>query len=266
MKIVLYTAGLGNQIFQYFFCLWLKKKYPKETVYGVYDKAILANHNGLEVHDVFDITLPPTNKFVYFIERIIRAWYKRTHKELFSSHENWHKNTLYYEGYWHDKHLFEDFINELHFRTPDLNAVNEQVLHDIQSSDSVFVHVRRGDYLNPEFRDAFSRSCPVEYYEEGISLIQKNLPDARFFVFSDDIEWVRNSIRIPNATYVDWNKGKDSYLDMYLMSNCKGAIIANSSFSFWGAVLGEKKQNVIKPKKWIGNEIPTIFPEEWISL
>lgn len=266
MKIVLYTAGLGNQIFQYFFSLWLQKKYPKEKIYGVYDPAILANHNGLEVQDVFCIQLPPTNKFVYIVERVIRAWYKRTNIELYSSHDNYLKNTLYYEGYWHDKDLFKDFVKGLRFRTPVLNKENDLVLSEIMNSDSVFLHVRRGDYLKPEFKDEFSHSCPIEYYEKAIALILKKMPEAKFYVFSDDITWVRRSINIPNPTYVDWNTGKNSYLDMYLMSHCKAAIIANSSFSFWGAMLGQKKKVVIKPKRWIGGEVPQIFPESWLNI
>lgn len=266
MKIVLYTAGLGNQIFQYFFSLWLEKKYPREKVYGVYDPAILANHNGLEVDRVFDITLPPTNKFVYVIERLLRAWYKRTKNECFSSHDDWHKNTLYYEGYWHDKNLFCDFASQLKFREPVLSEDNGRVLEQIHNTNSVFIHVRRGDYLKPEFRDAFSHSCPVSYYENAIQMVANKMTDVHYFVFSDDIDWVRQSINIPNATFVDWNRGADSFMDMYLMSHCKGAIIANSSFSFWGAMLGEKKSLVIKPKRWIGDEIPPIFPEEWVSL
>lgn len=266
MKIVLYTAGLGNQIFQYFFSLWLEKKYPNEKIYGVYDKAILANHNGLEVHNVFDIELPPTNTFVYVVERLMRAWYKRTRIDVMSSHDNADKDALYYEGYWHDKRLFLNFVGNLKFRTVSLTDRNAEVLNLIENTDSVFLHVRRGDYLKPEFRDAFSHSCPVSYYESAITYVKDRMPEARFFVFSDDIPWVRDSISIPDATYIDWNTGKDSFLDMYLMSHCKAAIIANSSFSFWGAMLGTKKTIVVKPSKWIGDDVPPIFPNEWKSI
>lgn len=266
MKIVLYTAGLGNQIFQYFFSLWLKKKFPKEKVYGVYDKAILANHNGLEVHNVFDIALPPTNRFVYVIERFMRAWYKRTKIDFMSSHDDSVKDTLYYEGYWHDKRLFQDFVCNMKFRNFILSERNAEVLSRIENTDSVFLHVRRGDYLKPEFRDAFSHSCPVSYYASAINYIKERMPKAKFFVFSDDIPWVHDSISIPDATYIDWNRGKDSFIDLYLMSHCKAAIIANSSFSFWGAMLGAKKTIVVKPSKWIGNEIPPIFPDNWKSI
>lgn len=267
MKLVLFTAGLGNQIFQYFFSEWLKKEYPNEKIMGVYDEGILANHNGLEVHKVFDIVLPPTNKFAFYIERVLRAWYRRTKKDLFlMSHDDWHKNTLYYEGYWHDKNLFQEFVGILKFRPLLLNDKNKDVLDRINNGNYAFVHVRRGDYLKPEFKEAFSNSCRVDYYENAISIVQQKISQVKFVVFSDDISWVRQSIVIPNALYVDWNKGKDSYIDMYLMTHCQAAIIANSSFSFWGAMLGKPDKLVIKPKKWIGDEIPHIFPDTWVSL
>lgn len=267
MKIVLYTAGLGNQIFQYFFTLWLQKKYPKERIYGCYDKAILANHNGLEVQKVFDIELPPTNIKVYVIERLIRATYKRTRCNWLSSHDDADKDTLYYEGYWHDKRFFESFVANLKFREDIvMSNQNKSVLQRIKTSNSVSIHVRRGDYLKPEFEAKFAHSCPLEYYHKAIAYALERLPDTNFFVFSDDIEWVRQTLIIPNVTFVDWNKGKESFWDMRLMSECKASIIANSSFSFWGAMLGNKKNFVIRPQKWIGNEVPPIFPETWISF
>lgn len=267
MKIVLYTAGLGNQIFQYFFTLWLQKKYPKERIFGCYDKAILANHNGLEIQNVFDIELPPSNKLVYIIERLIRAVYKRTKCKWFSSHDDADKDTLYYEGYWHDKRFFGDFVANLKFREDIvMSDQNKYVLQRINTSNSVSIHVRRGDYLKPEFEAKFAHSCPPEYYHKAIAYAMDQFANANFFVFSDDIEWVRTNIHIPNATYIDWNKGKDSFWDMRLMSECRASIIANSSFSFWGAILGEEKSFVIRPKKWIGDEIPSIFPDNWIPV
>lgn len=267
MKIVLYTAGLGNQIFQYFFCQYLKEKYPGEKIYGCYDKAILNNHNGLEVQNVFGIELPPTNKLVYVLERLIRAFYKRTHCSWFSSHDEATKDTLYYEGYWHNKLLFEDYVPALRFREPaETSEQNQTVLNQIRNCHSVSIHIRRGDYLNPEFEARFAHSCTPDYYRQAIDYALGMWPDAEFFVFSDDIEWVRSNMQIPRAHYIDWNKGKDSHWDMRLMSECHASIIANSSFSFWGAMLGHSKQFVVRPKKWIGDEVPEIFPQDWMII
>lgn len=266
MKTVLFTAGLGNQIFQYFFSLYLKDKYPNETIYGCYDKAILNNHNGLEIQNVFDIELPPSSMITHLIVRLTRALYKRTGWQCLGSHEDSFKDTYYYEGYWHNKVLFDKYVSELKFKNHTPSKENKQILEDIDTSNSVFIHVRRGDYLDPIRSKDFANSCPVSFYESGIKHALSVFPDPRFFVFSDDIVWVRDNINIPNATFVDWNKGKNSFWDMFLMSHCKAGIIANSSFSFWGAMLGTRKDFVIKPQKWIGNEIPDIFPDNWISI
>ncbi len=266
MKIVLFTAGLGNQVFQYFFCQWLQQRYPNEKVWGCYDPAILANHNGLEIDRVFDIALPPTSRCVYWIERVIRAIYKRTHCPSLSSHDEADKDTLYYEGYWHDKRFFTDFVSHLRFRDDaPVSAENQQALAEIHSTHSVSIHIRRGDYLNPEFEARFAHSCPLDYYSRAIAYAQALWPDVRFFVFSDDIPWVREHLPLTNALFVDWNQGARSAWDMRLMSECKASIIANSSFSFWGAMLGVRKQFVIRPKRWIGDEVPDIFPDDWLS-
>ena len=266
MKIVLFTAGLGNQIFQYFFSLYLKDKYPSEKIYGCYDKAILNNHNGLEIHEVFDIQLPPSSFFTHALVRVIRALYKRTHWTWLGAHDDWQKETLYYEGYWHNKALFGQYASSLRFRVHDISEHNATVLREIQDSNSVAIHIRRGDYLDPIRSKDFAQSCSLSYYHSAIEYAQSQFQDAKFYIFSDDIPWVIENLSISNAVYVDWNKGKQSFWDMYLMSNCKASIIANSSFSFWGAMLGINKQFVIKPKRWIGNEVPDIFPESWISL
>lgn len=265
MKIVLFTAGLGNQIFQYFFCQYLKEKYPSDTIYGCYDKAILNNHNGLEVHEVFDIKLPPSSAFTHALVRLIRALYKRTCWSWLESHDEWGKNTMYYEGYWHNKALFGKYVSSLKFRTHNISRQNAIVLSQIHNTYSVSIHIRRGDYLDPIRSKEFSNSCPLSYYRQSIEYAKQQCAEAKFFVFSDDITWVKENLAIPDAVYVDWNTGRQSFWDMYLMSQCQASIIANSSFSFWGAMLGEEKVFVIKPKKWIGNEVPDIFPESWIT-
>jgi len=265
MKIILFTPGLGNQIFQYFFCLYLKDKYPKDTVYGCYDKAVLNDHNGLEVQNVFDIELPPSSLFTHLIMRLTRALYKRTKWKCLGSHDEPFKDTYYYEGYWHDKELFEKYVLTLRFKEYPISQDNLKVLDNIESKKSVFIHIRRGDYLDPSRSEDFAHSCPISYYERGIQYAHTKFSDPYFFVFSDDIFWAKENIKVENVTYIDWNKGKNSFWDMYLMSRCKAGIIANSSFSFWGAMLGNPKQFVVKPKKWIGDWVPQIFPDSWIT-
>lgn len=154
----------------------------------------------------------------------------------------------------------------MRFREVVLNEKNNHIVSLIQNTNSVAVHIRRGDYCDSCRKDLFLQSCTPQYYEAAINVMKEKYQAPVFFVFSDDIPWVKVNLNIPNAYYIDWNKKKDSYLDMYLMSLCTANIIANSTFSFWGAMLGNKKELVIKPKKWIGNEIPDIFPTSWLSL
>ena len=94
-------------------------------------------------------------------------------------------------------------------------------------------------------------------------------PKTRFICFSDDLEWIRKNLPMEeNTIYVDWNTGTDSPLDMYLMSQCDNGIIANSSFSYWGAYLGKKKNSVIYPQKWwnMDGGNPDIFMDEWFGM
>ena len=88
------------------------------------------------------------------------------------------------------------------------------------------------------------------------------------YIFSDDMDWVKNNISISNALYIDWNKSENSWQDMYLMSQCKHNIIANSTFSWWGAWLNQNPNKlIIAPKKFLNTiETPDLIPSDWIKL
>ena len=149
-----------------------------------------------------------------------------------------------------------------------LCLLNRDILHKIRTLNSCFIHVRRGDYLSYDYKSLFSGCCTIDYYKRAVELMKKKYYDVRFICFSDDIPWVKENLKIDDAFYVDWNIGKDSPLDMYLMSQCKNGIIANSTFSYWGARLGYKKNTLCYPIKWWNEEKgnPDIFLEGWIGL
>jgi len=98
--------------------------------------------------------------------------------------------------------------------------------------------------------------------------VKKRVPDARFYFFSNDPGWVRENLANGDSVIVDCNQGKENYLDMYLMSQCSHNIIANSSFSWWGAWLNPRKnKTVIVPSRWfMKEETPYIYPVSWIKV
>ena len=264
MKIVLFTPGLGNQIFQYCFCLYLRDKYH-ENIYGYYNKEMLNKHNGLEVHKVFDIILPQSTNLSNSLAIMART-FNKFGIGYFKSKNTPQKDCLYYDGFWQHFYLIQDYVGDLKFREEIPSSQNKEVLDIINKSNSVSVHIRRGDYLDPIRIKQFGQSCPEEYYRKSIDYFKQKYNNPVFVFFSDDMDWVKKNLKLEGAIYVDWNNGNKSSWDMRLMSNCKSSIIANSTFSYWGAMLGKEKEYVIKPLRWIGNEIPDIFPNHWISF
>lgn len=177
------------------------------------------------------------------------------------------QNPKYFEGY-------EEVIkNSFTFRAP-LDIKNEELSERIIKSNSVSVHVRRGDYIsNQHARNNFA-SCSLDYYQKAIAYISQHVVEAQFYVFSDDIDWTKKNLSFADnvVEYVDWNNKKESYRDMQLMSMCKHNIIANSSFSWWGAWLNSNEDKiVIAPNQWFNEkernkDLLHFYPPSWIKI
>ena len=152
-----------------------------------------------------------------------------------------------------------------------LGSRNKELLSLIRTVNSVSLHIRRGDYVsNPDTNSALG-TCSLEYYRHCIEHIASNVENPHFFLFSDDINWVRDNLKIKYpTTVVDGNSADTNYADLHLMSNCKHNIIANSSFSWWGAWLNNNPDKIIiAPKIWFANSPLTpkeIIPENWLKL
>lgn len=115
--------------------------------------------------------------------------------------------------------------------------------------------------------ESFGKYCSEDYYKAAIDKEQCVNPNARFFVFSDDIDWAKENLKISNAVFVSGNDGDKSWIDMYLMSLCGNNIIANSTFSYWAARLNiHNSQRVYYPRQWFRWENPDIFPDSWIAV
>ena len=156
------------------------------------------------------------------------------------------------------------------FRFPKIkDKLLQKYLNLIQNKNSVAVHIRRGDYLNNPKVRYFHGILKKDYYKKSISYFKKRVKNPLFFIFSDDIELVKKTFFFFNKEKFIFIDTKSSINDLHLMSNCKHFIIANSTFSWWGAWLSKNKHKiVIAPKKWLRAKIstPDIIPESWIKI
>jgi len=177
---------------------------------------------------------------------------------------------VFFRGAWQSELYFERAKEQVvkifnSFRMDKMSQKTLTMLNRIESVNAVSVHVRRGDYLA---HNSLGGVCTLEYYRKAVQYMNNNLESPRFFVFSDDKKWIEDNIEIENATFVDFNTGVDSWQDMFLMSRCKNNIIANSSFSWWGAYLnGNMAKIVIAPKKWQVSSLgEDIVDKQWIRI
>lgn len=153
----------------------------------------------------------------------------------------------------------------------DLAGKNAQFSTHISSCNSVSLHVRRGDYVFDEKTHKKHGVLPLDYYKRAIDIIKSKFDDPVFFVFSDDKEWVKENLKLNCQTvFVDHNAPESGHEDMRLMSLCKSNIIANSSFSWWGAYLNSNpEKNVIAPENWLADRkvnLDDFIPRNWLVI
>jgi len=180
----------------------------------------------------------------------------------------------YLDGFWQSEKYFSSIAEiirkDFTFKYPP-EGLNLDLASKIGSVNSVSLHVRRGDYVKNQAVLEFHGTCSPEYYKKGVKHISDKIKDMHLFIFSDDTDWCRQNLvfDLP-CTYIDHNTGAKSYEDMRLMSLCKHHIIANSSFSWWGAWLNPSKEKiVIAPEKWFAtadHKAKDIYPSAWIKL
>ncbi len=159
----------------------------------------------------------------------------------------------YIEGYFACQKYYDDIMDELQqiFVFPEhsdreLHLKNVELMNEMEHRDSVSVHIRRGDYLSPENSALFGNIATDEYYESAMDYFRAKNPDVHFYIFTNDPEYAREKYSDADRyTIIDHNTGKQSLLDMQLMSHCRGNICANSTFSFWGARLNKRKDKEV---------------------
>ncbi|MCX2431350.1 alpha-1,2-fucosyltransferase [Pedobacter sp. GR22-10] len=283
MIIVKLQGGLGNQMFQYAAARTLSNS---GKVY--LDFSFLLQNNittdsftarGFEL-GIFKRTKTRISN-PYFI-RLIRSKrrifktlsprYQEVKDENIFDFLNNNSSNVYLDGYFQNPLIFRDIRNILmdEFTFPELSKLSKEIeLNILSTTNPVAIHIRRGDYTKPEIQ-SYHGILPLNYYKQGIERIKSKVENPIFYIFSDDANWCKENFSfIENSTIVS---NLEPWEDMYLMTACQHHIIANSTFSWWGAWLStNKKQINIAPKNWFKDPqlnlvYQNIIPKNWIKL
>lgn len=294
MKAVVAYGGLGNVMFTYALVCAYRQKGIKSFLFV--SNANL-EHNGYELEKVFPNTdqwrtLNSLQKAYYIMMQKLRnIRYNRhnfPHRVIFFPFNGHHsdqepvkyfpevftnlcKNEFLiglFQSYKYFEHCEKAIRQEFTFNIALLSESTKRVSQIINNCNSVSIHVRRGDYLNGYYYNLLGKVCNLDYYRKAVEEINNRVDNPVFFVFSDDKAYVVENLKIKDAVYVDFNIGEDSWQDMYLMSQCRHNIIANSTFSWWGAWLNNNPDKiVVAPPRWFNDlENDDIIPKEWLRI
>lgn len=285
MIIIKINGGLGNQMFQYAAGKSLSVKNKTiikldltrfKNIDPEYRKYELGHFNIKE-----NFSTPEDLRFFNktglskLIENF-KPYYKRLVVKYrgydFDPHILKLKGNVCLDGYWQSEKYFKDVANAIkqeYTLKNGLGVRSKEIFEKIINTNSVSLHIRRGDYLSGKFSGIYP-VLPMEYYQEAINLIANKTDNPIFFVFSDDIGWTKNNLKISYpVVYVSGNN-IEACEEIILMSKCRHNIIANSSFSWWGAWLNHNPDKiVIAPRYWLkvhDYNINDLVPEEWIKI
>ncbi|GBG13297.1 flagellar biosynthetic protein FliQ [Novimethylophilus kurashikiensis] len=181
---------------------------------------------------------------------------------------------LYMSGYWQSERYFNnssDIIRrDFELKEP-LDVENKKILNKIQQTVSISLHVRRGDYVTNSTTAKFHGTCSLDYYYSAIRFVASRVQHPHFFIFSDDLDWVSKNLNLSHpSTLVDINGPSSGAADIALMKQCQHNIIANSSFSWWGAWLNPSPHKiVVAPQRWFNqstHDTSDLLPAKWFKL
>jgi len=281
------TGGLGNQMFQYVMARAVAIRNNTDLDLDIsWFKKIKGNTSRKYNLDDFNIKgeIIETSLFskikskIYFWE-LNKPYSKRKfikEEKIFNFNPEILKisGDVYIEGYWQSEKYFKDIEDVIRkdFTLKDkFSDIGENLKKQILNCEAVSLHIRRGDYLSNAEANNFHGLCSLDYYNKAVSIISEKVKDPVFFIFSDDIEWVKENLKINfPMIFIENSFGLKDTEELILMSLCKHYIIANSSFSWWGAWLGNNKNKlVLSPKKWVNDnniEVKDLIPNEWILI
>ncbi|HFI7209963.1 TPA: alpha-1,2-fucosyltransferase [Escherichia coli] len=299
MMIIRFSGGLGNQLFQFAAAKVLEVKFGGSIVVddSYYDNQ--PSKDTFRKLEIFQFNVQYTRKSnckeksntrkkVLILKILTRIpWYSNSsafrkitrlihiyNEDAFTYHMNAREND-YVIGYFQNYSLLKENINIIRQQftlTPEVDAEMRRLdsYRTISQHDNtIAVHIRRGDYVTNVNASAFHGICDIEYYKKSIELITSRIKDPKFVFFSDDIAWVKEAFSgVSDAYFVENPSSTSSAVDMYLMSLCKHNIIANSTYSWWGAVLNANPEKiVICPERWTLNDsIGQLYVDGWIKL
>lgn len=296
MVIVRLWGGLGNQMFQYAAArrLALVNDAPLKLDLGWFANIPSGDtRRRYELHvfnSVQEVALPGEVRALRGVD--IRRWPKILKRVVNSSglfmkqtcqrEKHYHfdpevlqfRGDVYLDGFWQSEKYFADVAEIIRTEFAIGSApepLNKEIGDTIQSCEAVSLHLRRGDYIADKKTAQYHGVSPLKYYQAAIAEIRARVANPHYFVFSDEPEWAKSNLRVDEPmTYIEHNGPDKAYEDLRLMSLCRHHIIANSSFSWWGAWLSAYPARIIiAPQKWFNrDDIDTsdLVPEGWLQL
>lgn len=218
----------------------------------------------------------------HFLNRAVRQIYFARFKNFFEKRA-FSYDPLFFEaakcpviltGYWQSYRYLQPIAQALteEFKPKSAPSLaNQNLFDELAREDYVSIHVRRSDYITNSHAAKFHGVCSLDYYRHAAKIIATKQKIQKALVFSDDPEWCQTNLRLPwDTQFIQHNQGKDALWDLQLMSKCKAHIIANSSFSWWGAWLAQEgTRTVVAPNQWTvaaHSDYADLLPPDWIRI
>ena len=275
MRLIKVTGGLGNQMFIYAMYIGMRKRFPR-TRLDISDMAYYKVHYGYEMNKVFG--LPEVEfRMNWRLKKVLEFLFFKTILErkqggsLLPYTRPYAWPFIYFKGFYQSEKYFADVADEVRraftFRMDRASGRSLALARQLETEENaVSLHVRRGDYLQAKHWNAVGYVCQRAYYLNALTELGRRVRNPRYYVFSEDMDWVRENLPLGKDTvWVDWNQGEDSWQDMMLMSRCRHHIICNSTFSWWAAWLDPRPDKlVLAPERWARSvEGREIEPDSW---
>ena len=283
MRFIKLAGGLGNLLFQYAFGQYIGKKHCSEVKYFIGEDPVpgysalvkLVGNIPLATDDQLKaVGYKFYNSLHFRLVHKLLLWFpwlsRRKMVEVGSSFKAEIAPTYtVFDGYWQSyKYIDKDFAAQINWAK---HITDNPYAEDIRRENSVFLHIRRGDYLKIK---GLYHQCSIDYFKKGAEIISQKVDNPTFFIFSNDIAWVKSNLNLEGykVVFVE-NTGENSDLkDLYCMANCKHGVIANSTFSWWaGYLISSPNKIIIAPKQWyeteaMNKETTNLIPTDWLRI